>query len=76
MNTGGDSWQSALTTPFFASSITSSTSPARLPSVAIAARGTVLHGALIAQERYFAELVEGAPLMAALSQGTGVGARA
>ncbi|HEY3978698.1 MAG TPA: hypothetical protein VGM79_15590 [Streptosporangiaceae bacterium] len=40
--------------------------------IMIAARGTVLRGALIAQDRFFAELVEGAPLMAALSPGTGL----
>jgi hypothetical protein len=38
----------------------------------VAVRGTVLHGALIAQDRYFAELIEGVPLMGALSPGAGL----
>jgi hypothetical protein len=40
--------------------------------VTVAAGGSVLTGTLIAQERYFAELVEGNPLMSALEPTSGL----
>ena len=40
--------------------------------VTVAAHGTVLTGSLIAQDRYFAELVEGNPLMSALEPTSGL----
>ena len=40
--------------------------------VTVAAHGTVLTGSLIAQDRYFAELVEGNPLMSALEPASGL----
>jgi hypothetical protein len=38
----------------------------------VTARGAVLHGFLISQDRYFAELVQGVPLMGALCPGAGL----
>jgi hypothetical protein len=40
--------------------------------VTVSAHGTVLTGNLIAQSRYFSELVEGNPLMSALEPGSGL----
>jgi hypothetical protein len=40
--------------------------------VTISVHGTVLTGNLIAQRRYFSELVEGNPLMSALEPGSGL----
>ena len=40
--------------------------------VTVSVHGTVLTGALIAQSRYFSELVEGNPLMSALEPGSGL----
>lgn len=40
--------------------------------VTVSVHGTVLTGALIAQSRYFTELVEGNPLMSALEPGSGL----
>ena len=40
--------------------------------VTISVHGTVLTGNLIAQSRYFSELVEGNPLMSALEPGSGL----
>ena len=40
--------------------------------VTISVNGTVLTGNLIAQSRYFSELVEGNPLMSALEPGSGL----
>ncbi len=41
-------------------------------SVTVSAHGMVLTGALIAQEAYFTELVEGRPLMSALQPASGL----
>ena len=43
----------------------------RVP-VTVTAHGTVLNGLLIAQEAYFAELAEGAPLLSALQPASGL----
>jgi hypothetical protein len=40
--------------------------------IMVSVRGTVLRGALISEERYFAELVEGDPLMSALEPSSGL----
>ena len=40
--------------------------------VTISVQGTVLTGSLIAQSRYFSDLVEGNPLMSALEPGSGL----
>jgi len=40
--------------------------------VTVAVQGTVLHGLLISEERYFSELVKGNPLMSALAPGSGL----
>jgi hypothetical protein len=40
--------------------------------VKLSVRGTTLTGTLIAQRRYFAELVEGNPLLSALEPGSGL----
>jgi hypothetical protein len=40
--------------------------------VTVSVHGTVLAGALIAQSRYFSELLEGNPLMSALEPGSGL----
>jgi len=40
--------------------------------VTVSVHGTVVTGALIAQSRYFTELVEGNPLMSALEPGSGL----
>jgi hypothetical protein len=41
-------------------------------SVTVSAHGTLLTGALIAERRYFSELVEGNPLMSALEPSSGL----
>ena len=40
--------------------------------VTVSSHGTVLTGALIAEETYFAELVEGSPLLSALQPSSGL----
>jgi hypothetical protein len=40
--------------------------------VSVAVRGAVLHGSLIAEQRYFAELAEANPMMSALDPGAGL----
>ena len=40
--------------------------------VTVCAHGTLLNGALIAERRYFSELVEGSPLMSALDPSSGL----
>ena len=40
--------------------------------VTVSVHGTVLNGALIAEQRYFSELVEGNPLMSALEPSSGL----
>jgi hypothetical protein len=40
--------------------------------IVVSVHGTVLHGALISEQRYFAELVEGDPLMSALEPSSGL----
>jgi hypothetical protein len=40
--------------------------------VTVSVRGTILTGTLIAQSRYFTELVEGNPLLSALEPGSGL----
>jgi hypothetical protein len=40
--------------------------------VTVSAHGTLLNGALIAEQRYFSELVEGNPLMSALEPSSGL----
>ena len=40
--------------------------------VVVSVHGTVLSGALISEQRYFSELVEGSPLMSALEPSSGL----
>ena len=40
--------------------------------VVISVRGTILNGALISEQRYFSELVEGNPLLSALEPSSGL----
>ena len=40
--------------------------------IVVSVHGTVLHGALISEERYFAELVEADPMMSALEPSSGL----
>jgi hypothetical protein len=40
--------------------------------VTVSVRGTILNGVLIAEQRYFSELVEGSPLMSALDPSSGL----
>ena len=40
--------------------------------ITVAVHGTILNGALISEQRYFAELVEGNPLMSALEPSSGL----
>lgn len=47
-------------------------SPQAAVPVTVSVRGTTLTGTLIAQSRYFSELVEGNPLLGALEPGSGL----